>query len=110
MSKTVKILIWALVAIAVIAIIALVAVWLTNWGGDEAPADPLAGTKWQVRSYYNAAEVGGMASPMGGVQLTAEFTEGVVGGSAGCNTYSASYTVDGDSLSIGEAASTMMFC
>jgi polar amino acid transport system substrate-binding protein len=110
MSKTVKILIWALAAIAVIACVVLAVVWFINRGGDETPADPLAGTKWQVQSYYNAAEAGGMASVVGGTQLTAEFADGVVSGSAGCNTYHADYTVDGDSLSIGEAVSTMMFC
>jgi ABC-type amino acid transport substrate-binding protein len=114
MSKTAKILIWALAAIAVIAIVALVAVWLIS-RGDGTAADPLAGTQWQVQSYYDATS-GGMASPLADTQLTAEFTggetagEGVVGGSAGCNTYTAGYTVDGDSLSIGEAAVTMMFC
>ncbi|MFX1440601.1 MAG: META domain-containing protein [Promethearchaeota archaeon] len=115
MSKTMRILIWALVAIAIIACIALAVVWLIHRGGDETPADPLAGTKWQVRSYHDAAS-GGMASPLADTQLTAEFTagetagEGVVGGTAGCNNYTASYTVDDDSLLIGEAAATMMFC
>jgi polar amino acid transport system substrate-binding protein len=116
MSTIVKILIWALVAIAVIACIVLVVVWVINRDGGETPADPLAGTQWQAQSYYNAAEAGGMASPLGGTQLTAEFTagtssgNGTIAGSSGCNTYRASYTVDGDALSIGEAASTMMFC
>jgi polar amino acid transport system substrate-binding protein len=110
MSTIVKILIWALVAIAVIACIVLLVVWFINRDGGETPADPLAGTQWQAQSYYSPAEAGGMASPLGGVQLTAEFTDGTVAGSSGCNTYSASYTVDGDSLSIGEAAATLMFC
>ena len=111
MSKTGKIVIGALAAIAVIAIVALVVVLLTGGDGDE-----LAGTEWQVRSYYNPADVGGMASPVGDVQLTADFAagetagEGVVSGSAGCNTYNADYAVDGDSLSIGPAATTRMFC
>ena len=107
MSKTAKIVIGALAAIAVIAIVALVAVFLLNRGDSE---DPLAGTQWQVRSFYNAAEAGGMASPLAGTQLTAEFAEGKVNGTAGCNTYNADYTVDGDSLSIGQTASTRMFC
>ncbi|MEJ2211055.1 MAG: transporter substrate-binding domain-containing protein, partial [Anaerolineae bacterium] len=110
MSRTVKILLGALGAIIVIACVAIGIVWLINRGGEETPADPLAGTQWQVRSYYDAAEAGRMVSPTGGVQLTAEFAEGNVGGSSGCNTYTAGYTVDGDALSIGEAASTMMFC
>jgi polar amino acid transport system substrate-binding protein len=99
-----------LVAIAVIAICALAAVWLINRGDGETVADPLAGTQWQVRSYYNPAEVGGMSSPLGGTQLTANWADGSVSGTAGCNSYSAAYTVDGDSLSIGQVASTMMAC
>jgi polar amino acid transport system substrate-binding protein len=114
MSKTTKILLWALVAIAVIAIIALVAVLLLNRGGEGTAEDPLAGTKWQVRSYYDPSQAQGMASPLAGTQLSAEFgpssQEGIVSGSAGCNTYTAGYTVDGDSLSISEAASTRMMC
>ncbi|HSR31538.1 MAG TPA: META domain-containing protein, partial [Anaerolineae bacterium] len=110
MSTILKILIGALVAVAIIACIIVAIVWFINRDGGETPADPLAGTKWQVRSYYSAAEVGGMASPLGDTQLTAEFVDGVVAGSSGCNSYSAGYTVDGDSLSIGETASTMMFC
>ena len=111
MSKTAKIVIGALAAIAVIAIVALVVVLLTGGGGDE-----LAGTQWQVRTYYDSAVASGMASPVGDAPLTAEFTageaagEGLVSGSAGCNNYTADYTVDGDSLSIGPAAATRMFC
>jgi polar amino acid transport system substrate-binding protein len=113
-STIVKILIWALVAIAVIACIVLAVVWFINRDGGEVE-DPLAGTHWQAQSYFDAAS-GGMASPLAETQLTAEFTggetagEGVVGGTSGCNTYTASYTVDGDSLSFGDAASTEMFC
>ncbi len=115
-SKTTRILVGALVAIVVIAVLALGAVWLINRGGDETAVDPLAGTSWQLRSYYNPAEVGGMSSPVGGTQLTADFTAGeageesIVSGSSGCNSYSAGYTVDGESLTIGLPVSTMMAC
>lgn len=110
MSKTAKILLGALAAIAVIACVALVAVWLINRGGNETPADSLTGTKWQVQSYYNAAEAGGMASPLASTQLTAEFADGAVAGSSGCNNYKGSYTLNGGSLSFGPLASTMMYC
>jgi polar amino acid transport system substrate-binding protein len=110
MSRTVKILLGALAAIVVIACVAIGIVWLINRGNEETPADPLSGTQWQVRSFYTTTEAGGMASPTEGVQLTAEFAEGNIAGSSGCNTYTAGYTLDGDSLSIGDAASTMMFC
>jgi len=108
-TRTVKSLRGVRVVLSMLALGALVVV-LAGCGRQESAADPLAGTKWVVRSYYNPAEVGGMASPVGGTELTAEFFDGQVAGSAGCNSYTASYTVDGDSLSIGQAAATMMFC
>ena len=41
---------------------------------------------------------------------SATFKDGTVAGSAGCNQYTASYTVDGDALEIGTVASTNMAC
>ena len=52
----------------------------------------------------NPAEAGGMTSPLDGTQLTADFTDsapsggGVVAGSSGCNTYSASSDDNGGDL------------
>ena len=41
---------------------------------------------------------------------SALFADGTVGGSTGCNRYTASYTLDGDSLELGTIASTQMAC
>ena len=41
---------------------------------------------------------------------SATFTDDTVGGSTGCNRFTASYTVDGDAMEIGEIASTRMAC
>jgi heat shock protein HslJ len=41
---------------------------------------------------------------------SATFTDGTVAGSAGCNRFTASYTVDGDALEIGTVATTNMAC
>jgi heat shock protein HslJ len=41
---------------------------------------------------------------------SATFTDETVGGSTGCNRYTASYTVDGDSLELGMIASTQIAC
>jgi heat shock protein HslJ len=75
---------------------------------------PLAGTEWEVIGYNNGT--GGVVSVLAGTELTAFFGEdGNLGGSAGCNNYTAPYTVEdagaaeGD-ISIGPAASTRMFC
>jgi heat shock protein HslJ len=65
--------------------------------------------QWTVTGYNNGK--GGVVSVMAGTELTANFgADGNLSGSAGCNTYNASYTVDGDKISIGPAATTMMAC
>ena len=51
-----------------------------------------------------------------GVEITALFEPGEtpqenrVGGNAGCNNYSASYDVEGEQLTVGQPAATMMTC
>jgi len=106
-STTMKVLIGVLVAVAVVGAGVIVVVLLNGCGGEKVAADPLAGTQWQVGAYDKA---GGMTSPVAGTQLTAEFAEGQVRGTAGCNSYAAAYTVDGDSLSIAQPVATMMAC
>jgi len=41
---------------------------------------------------------------------SAMFADGTVGGSTGCNRFTAPYTVDGDALELGTVASTQMAC
>ncbi len=45
-----------------------------------------------------------------GIEVTAHFEAGRVGGSAGCNNYSASYELEGDNLKIGQPVATRKFC
>ncbi|OPY32214.1 MULTISPECIES: META domain-containing protein [unclassified Methanoregula] len=72
-----------------------------------APA-PLAGTNWTLDSVYAGDAV---SSVISGSTVTAVFdTAGRVSGSAGCNQYSGSYTVNGTSLMISSLSSTKMNC
>jgi heat shock protein HslJ len=76
-----------------------------------APAEagtppPLEGRTWQLRTYVDQS--GATAEPV--AEATLSFRDGRVGGSAGCNTFSATYTLDGQQLTIGQAMSTMMAC
>ncbi len=71
-------------------------------------SDVLDGTHWTVATFLNAA--GAIVSPLPGTTISAEFLDGQVTGNASCNRYFASYTQDGDSLTLGQAGSTMMFC
>lgn len=72
-----------------------------------APAT-LEGAIWNVVGINN--QNGGVQSLAEGTSATATFADGTVSGSAGCNTFTAAYTLDGASLTIGPAASTMMMC
>jgi heat shock protein HslJ len=69
--------------------------------GDDDGGGAATGTS----SFENIAWA--LESPEG---PTATFTDGKVSGSAGCNQFGASYTQDGDALTIGQIASTQMAC
>ena len=88
---------------------------LLNAAGDTvlaltpqvAPA--LTDVVWQAVNYNNGKEA--VVGLLEGSEITAIFAEdGSLSGSAGCNNYITSYTVDGNNLTIGMAAATMMFC
>ncbi len=69
----------------------------------------LTGATWLMTSYNNGR--GGFQSALAGVEVTAIFREdGTLSGNSGCNTYSAAYTVDGNSIDIGPARTTRMMC
>ena len=74
---------------------------------SAAAANPLEGS-WEVTGYNNGKQA--VVGPVAGSTLTAIFTADQVSGSAGCNTYSGPYTLDGTTLKIGPLASTMKAC
>ncbi len=74
---------------------------------EAAPG--LAGSKWDVISYNNGNQA--VVSLILGTEITAQFGEdGTLSGFGGCNNYSAPYEADGENITIGLAAATMMFC
>jgi heat shock protein HslJ len=75
---------------------------------EGAPAAPsLEGTLWGLVGY---TKEGILVDVLPGSAITAELREGQIAGSAGCNRYTASFTVDGDALALGPVASTRMMC
>ncbi len=69
----------------------------------------LAGTSWVVTGHNNGR--GGVVSSIISTEMTTAFgADGTVGGSAGCNQYSAGYQVDGNGISIGLPMTTRQFC
>jgi heat shock protein HslJ len=64
--------------------------------------------EWTVTSYYDGGTA--ITSVLGGVTMTAEFSDGTVSGSTGCNSYNSPYEVDGQDITIGPFASTLAAC
>lgn len=69
---------------------------------------PLVGTAWTLNA---VASGGAVSSVIAGTEATVSFGEdGSVTGSGGCNRYGGTYTVDGDTITIGDVTSTQMAC
>lgn len=89
---------------------------------DTAPVDsetataaaenPLADTSWQMTDYADPNVTTGMSTVLLAATPTAIFgADGTISGSGGCNSYSGTYQVDGDALTIpGPLTTTMMMC
>jgi heat shock protein HslJ len=108
----------ALRPVIVLAAVASIALAACSAGGASpsvepsvepgAEAVPFEGTTWQLAEY---ATEGGAAVPVPAlVAATATFADGTVSGNGGCNSFNASYTLDGSSIEIGEVASTLIAC
>ena len=70
---------------------------------------PLTGTTWRLTGYNNGK--GGFVSVLVDTEITAVFgNDGSLSGSAGCNRYTASYELEGESISIGPAGYTRKMC
>ena len=106
---------WSLVVLAASTFVALTACGDdddddsadTAAAGTGAPEDAgeLEGATWLL------VEGGQLEAPLDGVTVTAQFVEGTLSGSSGCNTYTTMYELDGSSLSVApEIASTMRAC
>lgn len=75
---------------------------------DMTDMPALEGTRWVLTSLLNTA--GETVDVTGEAEVTATFENGSVSGNAGCNTFSGGYTADGNTLTVGALASTMMAC
>ena len=81
----------------------------TNLAIYKAQSQDLSGTSWEVTGYNNGKQA--VTGTLAGTNLTADFgKDGNLSGNVGCNTYSGAYKVNGDQITIGPLASTMMAC
>jgi heat shock protein HslJ len=69
----------------------------------------LTGTRWEVANFNNGRDA--LVSLLPGTRITLEFgANGQLTGNSGCNTFSTSYQVSGNSLTIGPPGGTQTFC
>jgi len=75
----------------------------------KAQTQDLAGTSWEAVNYNNGKQA--VVGVITDTTLTADFgKDGTLSGKAGCNTYSGGYKTNGNQITIGPLASTMMAC
>ena len=75
----------------------------------KAQTQDLAGTSWEAVNYNNGKQA--VVGVITDTTLTADFgKDGTLSGKAGCNTYSGDYKTNGNQITIGPLASTMMAC
>ena len=79
----------------------------TPTSAGPTDAAPLAGTRWVLAGYGPVAQPRTLPA---GAQVMAEFTADQVQGTAACNHYFGSYTVDGPHLTIRELGQTEAAC
>jgi len=75
---------------------------------QPVPVTSLANTSWKLAT---VEAVGASNTPLAGSEITLDFSaDGQVSGSAGCNRYNGPYKLNGDQITIGMLATTMMMC
>lgn len=84
-------------------VVMALAILLIGCGSGPADSSSLQGTQWVL------VTLGGQA-PLPDTAPSAEFSTDQISGSTGCNSYFGTYTVNGSELSIGDVASTEMWC
>jgi heat shock protein HslJ len=67
----------------------------------------LEGTRWVLESY---GDPDNPQAVLEDTEVTAWFFHGEVNGSAGCNSYSGSYEIDGQNITIDSIGATEMYC
>src|SRR5262245_33153209 len=75
---------------------------------EREAAQTITGRTWNVTGYNNGR--GGVVSPIVGSPISLSFADGRISGRTGCNTFSGSYTLQGNSIKFGPIAVTRMMC
>jgi heat shock protein HslJ len=91
---------YGVIALGAIGFVVILVLMLNFGRGLEGPT-------WVVQEM---SVDGTMTAPISEAPPFAVFEDGAVAGSSGCNSYSGTYQIEGDSMTIGPLASTLMAC
>ena len=75
---------------------------------ERAPPPALEGRSWTVTGYNNGRQA--VVTPIADSRLALSFENGTISGQAGCNTFRATYSTQGNRITIGAAATTRKMC
>lgn len=75
----------------------------------KAQSQDLAGSSWEATAFNNGSQA--VIGVLEATTLTLDFDkDGNLSGNAGCNNFTGTYQLDGDQITIGPLANTMMMC
>lgn len=69
--------------------------------------DPLSASTW---SLISMGVEGAMQAVFEETMITIQFADGELSGEGGCNSYSGTFTIDGNAISIEMPTTTFMYC
>jgi heat shock protein HslJ len=72
------------------------------------PAPTLESVTWKITGFNNGRQA--VVSPLSGTTLSVTFKDGIAAGSAGCNSFRATYSLRADRIVVGPAAVTRKAC
>ena len=88
----------------VIVIVIALAILLAGCSSGTSDSSSLEGIRWHLVALEGEQPLAGTAPP------SAEFSEGQINGSTGCNHFFGGYEVSGSDMTISDVASTEMAC
>lgn len=92
--------------LTVLSGLVLIGILMTSGCPQQGPT--LVGPVWNLESYVNSG--GKMVNVLANTAITAQFQNGIVSGSSGCNTYSGSYQINNKAITISNVTQTLMEC
>lgn len=75
---------------------------------EALPPPSLEGVTWKVTGFNNGRSA--VVSPLTGTMLSLTFKDGAITGTAGCNTFRATYTAGPGTIKVGSAVATLRAC